>query len=177
MSRPLERTFAPIIARVYDDIRALFAPEALKLLAPDTPAPHVSLDLDRDEPYPLHVFVWGIAHDIAIERVLTNNGDALEIGFHVWVTLIASSSVPEEAVRIANEYFGVALQVTMCDTFLGGLAREVMLPQVKEAEVWRDEDGKRHAGYLLDYEVTVTLTRSATAADILERSRENGSNE
>ena len=74
-------------------------------------------------------------------------------------------------------HLGIALQVTLCDTFLGGLASQVMLPQIKEADAWKDDDGKRHAGCLLDYEVRVHFTRSKTAAEILERSRENGSNE
>lgn len=177
MSHPVCEISAPVIARIYEDMRALFAPEALKVLSPGTPAPQVTIDMPRDEPYPLHVFVWGIPRDFAIEEILTAQGDVLEISFHVWATLIATSSTSEEAARIANEYLGIALQVTLCDTFLGGLAIQVMLPQVKEEDAWKDEDGKRHAGCLLDYEVRVHYTRSKVAADILERSRENGSNE
>lgn len=177
MSKRVGQITAPVIARIYADMQALFSPEALEALSPGTPAPQVTLDLPRDEPYPLHVFVWGLPHDFAIEEVLTGMGDVLDVSFHVWTTLIATSSTTEEAARIANEYLGIALQVTLCDTFLGGLAREVMLPQIKEADAWKDEDGKRHAGCLLDYEVRVHFTRSKAAADILERSRENGSNE
>lgn len=177
MSKHVGQVTAPVIARIYEDMQALFAAEALEVLAPGTPAPQVTLDLPRDEPYPLHVFVWGLPREFAIEEILTNMGDALEISFHVWATLVATSSTAEEAARIANEYLGIALQVTLCDTFLGGLASQVMLPQIKEADAWKDDDGKRHAGCLLDYEVRVHFTRSKTAAEILERSRENGSNE
>lgn len=176
MSAALDQIIAPVIERIYGDIEILFSEDALKELTPGTPAPFVSLDLDRDEPLPLHVFVWGNAHDFAIEKALTNNGDAIEVGYHVWITLIATASQPEEAARIANEYLGVALQVTMCDTFLGGLVREVMLPQIKEAVAWKDEDGRRHAGYLLDFEVLTTLMRSNAAVTLLERSH-HGSNE
>lgn len=177
MNKRVGQITAPVIARIYEDVQALFSPEAFEKLAPGTPAPQVTLDLPQDEPYPLHVFVWGLPRDFSIEAILTAQGDALEISFHVWTTLIATSSTAEEAARIANEYLGIALQVTLCDTFLGGLAREVMLPQIKEAAAWKDEDGKRHAGCLLDYEVRVHFMRSKVAAQILERSRENGSNE
>lgn len=177
MSKRVGQITAPAIVRVYADMQALFSPEALEVLSPGTPAPQVTLDLPRDKPYPLHVFVWGLPRDFAIEEILTAQGDALEVSFHVWVTFIATSSTAEEASRIANEYLGIALQVTLCDTFLGGLASQVMLPQVKESDAWKDEDGKRHAGCLLDYEIRVHFARSKAAADILERSRKNGSNE
>lgn len=177
MSKQVGQITAPVIARIYADMQALFAPEALEVLSPGTPAPQVTLDQPQDKPFPLHVFVWGLPSNFAIEEILTAQGDVLEISFHVWATLIATSSTAEEAARIANEYLGIALQVTLCDTFLGGLASQVMLPQIKEADAWKDEDGKRHAGCLLDYEVRVHFARSKAAADILERSRENGSNE
>lgn len=155
------------IARIDKNMRALFAPEALEVLCPGIPAPYVSLDLDTPEPRPLHVFTWGTAREFSVDRELT--GRFFNVGFHVWVTLVASASTSDEAARVANNYQSVAVQMTLADPTLSGCAYEVMVPQVRESDAWADADGRRHAGYLLDYEVHVLVAASKEVQTILER--------
>ncbi|RDB70675.1 hypothetical protein C1876_02885 [Eggerthella sinensis] len=154
----------PAIARVHADLRELFA--RIGELAPGVPAPRVTLDLPASEPEPLHVFAWGTARDFGIAGLLS--GNVCRITFHVWVTVVATASTPEDAARIANAYQAVALQVPLVDTQLGGAVEEIGAPQVKEADAWGDADGRRHAGYLLDFEAAVHVSASPEARDIIE---------
>jgi hypothetical protein len=162
----IDQITANIIDRIDKNMHALFAPDVVEELCDNIPAPYVSLDLETYEPRPLHVFTWGTARDFDVSRGLT--AGFYNIGFHVYVTIVASSSTSEEAARIANNYQAIAIQMTLADPTLGGAAYEVMVPQVQEAQSWFDQDGKRHAGYLLDYEVHVMVQTSKTIKQILK---------
>lgn len=162
----IEQITAAAIDRINRNMHALFAPDVVEELCDNVPAPYVSLDVQTYEPKPLHVFTWGTAFDFDVSRGLT--ADIHNIGFHVYVTLLASSSTPEEAARVANNYLAIAVQMTLADPKLGGEAYEVMVPQIKEADTWADQDGKRHAGYLLDYEVHVMRAANETIQKILK---------
>lgn len=154
----------PAIARVHADLEALFS--RLDELAPDVPRPRVTLDMPGSEPEPLHVFAWGTAREFGVAGLLT--GSVLMVTFHVWVTVASTASTPEEASRIANAYQAVAMQIPLVDTQLGGAVDEIGAPQVKEADAWGDADGRRHAGYLLDFEAAVKVAASPEAARIIE---------
>lgn len=158
----------PAIARVHSDMQALFS--RLDEIVPNVPKPRVTLDLPSSDPEPLHAFVWGTARDFGIAALLT--GNVLQVTFHIWATVVATASTSEEAVRVANAYQAVALQVVLADPQLGGSVNEIGAPQVKEAEAWGDSDGKRHAGYLLDYEVSVDVAASAAAVQIIKEMME-----
>lgn len=166
MSDFLKQISGGVIARVHRNMQALFAPEAIEQLFPGTPAPYVSLDLETEEPEPLHVFTWGTAREFDVKRNLT--GGYFNVGFHVRVSLIATASSPEEASRIANNYQAIAFQMTLADPTLGGEVHELMVPQAEESVAWADYDGKRHAGYLLDYEARVLVVASEKVRSILE---------
>lgn len=154
----------PAIMRVHADLEALFS--RISELAPNVPRPRVTLDLPGSEPEPLHVATWGTAREFGVLGFLT--GGVLEVTFHVWVTVAATAPTSDEATRIANAYQAVAMQLPLVDIDLGGAANEIGVPQVKEAESWGDSDGRRHAGYLLDYEVSVNVAASPEAARIIE---------
>lgn len=154
----------PAIERVHADLRALFA--RVEDLAPGVPSPRVTLDLPASEPEPLHVFTWGTARDFGIAGLLS--GNVYRVTFHMWVTVVATASTPEDAARIAAAYQAVVLQVPLVDTQLGGAVEEIGAPQVKEADAWGDADGRRHAGYLLDFEAAVHVSASPEARDIIE---------
>lgn len=164
--KELEQITADVIDRIDRNMHALFAPDVVGSLCDNVPAPYVSLDVQTYEPKPLHVFTWGTAFNFDVSRGLT--AGIYNIGFHVYVTLLGSSSTSEEAARVANNYLAIAIQMTLADPTLGGKAYEVMVPQVKEAETWADQDGKRHAGYLLDYEVHVMVSTNKTIQEILK---------
>lgn len=161
----------PVVAKLHENIETLFSPDALAVLCPGIPAPFVSLDLETPEPKPLHVFTWSTVREFSVAKELT--GHLFNIGFHVWVTLVATASTPEEAARIANSYQAVALQMTLADLTLDGVAYELMVPQVKESDAWADHDGRRHAGYLLDYEAHVLVGASDAVKAILRSKKEN----
>ena len=154
----------PAIMRVHADLEALFS--RISDLAPNVPRPRVTLDLPGSEPEPLHVATWGTAREFGVSGFLT--GGVLGVTFHVWVTVAATAPTSDEAARIANAYQAVAMQLPLVDIDLGGAANEIGVPQVKEAESWGDSDGRRHAGYLLDYEVSVSVAASPEAARIIE---------
>ena len=154
----------PAIARVHADLQALFG--RLDELAPGIPKPRVTLDLGTPEPEPLHVFTWGTAREFGIAGLLS--GRVCKVTFHVWVTVVASASTSEEAARVANAYQAVTLQVPLVDTQLGGTVIEIGAPQVKEADAWCDADGRRHAGYLLDFEAAARVAASGDAEEIIK---------
>ena len=153
------------IARIDRDLRLLFSKSSLDILYPDVPAPLVTLDLIGIDPEPLHVFTWGTARDFSVAGSLS--GQIISIEFHVWVTLVATASTSDEAARIANAYQAIALQMTLCDTTLGGEVDEVFVPSVKESDSWADQDGRRHSGYLLDFGVKKYVEASGEAYEIL----------
>lgn len=162
----IDAVAGPSIARILSDAEALYDASSIAQLCDNVPAPRVTLDLPASEPEPLHVFVWGTARDFGVLGMLT--GSIYRVSFHVWLTVVATASTADEAVRIANAYQAIALQITLCDTTLGGLAEEIGAPAIKESDTWADADGRRHAGYLLDYEVAVLVTASSAARSIIE---------
>lgn len=157
---------APVVRKIYDNVQKLFSKDALAELCPGIPVPKVSLDLDTQEPAPLHVFVWGTARTFSVGQELT--GGLYNIGFHVFVTLVATASTSEDAAEIANNYQELALQMVLADPTLGGAAYELMVPQVEDSDAWVDHNGRHHAGYLLDFEAHVLLEASAAVKKILQ---------
>lgn len=142
----------PAIERIYADSVAIFAGENLP---EGLTAPRVTLDLPATDPEPFHVFTWGQARQFTNVGFLTHK--VYSVTFLVRMTLVASGSTAEDAARIANEYLARAVQITLCDTQLGGAADEVGVPQIVSSDAWADQSGRRHAGYLLEYEVSKTV--------------------
>lgn len=142
----------PAIERIYADSVAVFAAENLP---EGLTAPRVTLDLPATDPEPFHVFTWGQARQFTNVGFLTHK--VYSVTFIVRMTLVASGSTAEDAARIANEYLARAVQITLCDTQLGGAADEVGVPQIVSSDAWADQSGRRHAGYLLEYEVSKTV--------------------
>lgn len=157
----------PVISKVFDNLQKIFSKDVLNSVFPDVPVPMVSLDLPGSEPEPLHVFVWGTARDFDTEQFVT--GAHMEISFHVWVTVIATSSTSEDASRIANKYQSMVMQMSLCSPTLGNIASDAFSPKIKEAESWADVDGRRHAGYLIDLGYSVIVSASPFVAQALAK--------
>ena len=153
------------VKRIDADVRALFAHTA-ELLGGDVPEPAVTLDLPASDPEPLHVFTLTNAHDFEVAGFLT--GGVVRLAFDVDVVCVATSDTVEEAARIANAYQSLLMQVTLCDGDLGGTVQEVGAPQVADYRTWEDQDGRRHAGYRLTFNMTKDVAASAAAARIIE---------
>ena len=66
---------------------------------------------------------------------------------------------------VAGLLTGSVLQVTF---HVWATVDEIGAPQVKAADAWGDADGRRHAGYLLDFEATVRVPASHEAARIIK---------
>lgn len=157
----------PCIQRIHRDAGLLFSQASLDALhGRGIPAPKVTLDLPRDEPEGLHVFTWGTAREFGIAGALTNY--VITVTFHVWMTVLAAAGTAERAAEIAAAYQATALQIPLADITLGGEAVEVGAPAIRQAEAWGDGNGRRHAGYLLDFEVAKQVERSSIAAGIIE---------
>lgn len=157
-----------VIAKVYDNLQRIFTKEVVEQLYDDIPVPRVTLDLPGNEPEPLHVFVWGVARDFDAEQFLT--GAHMSASFHVWITVLGTSSTSEEASRIANAYQALVMQMCLIDPTLCGLVEDAYSPVIKEAEAWADESGRRHAGYLLDLQYSVVISASDAVAQALKES-------
>lgn len=151
------------IARLYEDVTALYGSDTV---LDGHAKPRVTLDLPGSDPEPFHVFVWGTPRDFDVAGMLT--GSVVLVTFHIWLTCIASGSTAEDAAACANRYQAIAMQVPLCDVTLGGAVRELGAPQVREAEAWADPDGKRHAGFLLEYEASVPVSADAECLSIIE---------
>jgi hypothetical protein len=154
----------PVIDRVHADLEALFS--RISELAPGVQEPRVTIDLPATDPEPFHVFVWGTAREFGVSGALT--GCILTVTYHIWVTVVATGATSADAARVANAYQAIAMQVPIIDTQLGGTVEEIGIPQVREADAWADQNGSRHAGYLLDFEVAVNVAADATAAKIIK---------
>ena len=59
------------------------------------------------------------------------------------------------------------MQITLCDTQLGGAADEVGVPQIASSDAWADQSGRRHAGYLLEYEVSKTVAADPAIEELI----------
>lgn len=141
---------SPVVERIYQDIRAIYADEEALDGAPE---PRVTMDLPAADPEPNHVFVWGTARDFGVAGSLTNR--IVAVTFHVWLTVVATGTTADMAADYANRYQSLALQIPLCDSELQGrICTEIGVPQVRESDAWADPDGRRHAGYLLDFEVS-----------------------
>lgn len=152
----------PAIERIYADSVAVFAAENLP---EGLTAPRVTLDLPATDPEPFHVFTWGQARQFTNVGFLTHK--VYSVTFIVRMTLVASGSTAEDAARIANEYLARAVQITLCDTQLGGAADEVGVPQIVSSDAWADQSGRRHAGYLLEYEVSKTVAADPAIENLI----------
>lgn len=152
----------PAIERIYEDSVAVFAAENLP---EGLTAPRVTLDLPATDPEPFHVFTWGQARAFTNVGFLTHK--VYQVTFIVRMTLVASGSTAEDAARIANEYLARAVQITLCDTQLGGAADEVGVPQIVSSDAWADQSGRRHAGYLLEYEVSKTVAADPAIEELI----------
>ena len=152
----------PAIERIYTDSVAIFAGENLP---EGLTAPRVTLDLPATDPEPFHVFTWGQARQFTNVGFLTHK--VYSVTFIVRMTLVASGSTAEDAARIANEYLARAVQITLCDTQLGGAADEVGVPQIVSSDAWADQSGRRHAGYLLEYEVSKTVAADPAIEELI----------
>ena len=152
----------PAIERLFQDAAAIFDEGALD---GSVPAPRVTLDLPATDPEPFHVFVWGQARSFENVTFLTHK--VYLVTFRVRMTLVASGSSAEDAARIANDYLARAVQITLCDTQLGGTAEEVGVPQIVSSDAWADQSGRRHAGYLLEYEVSKTVAADPAIENLL----------
>ena len=152
----------PAIERIYADSVAIFAAENLP---EGLTAPRVTLDLPATDPEPFHVFTWGQARQFTNVGFLTHK--VYSVTFIVRMTLVASGSTAEDAARIANEYLARAVQITLCDTQLGGAADEVGVPQIVSSDAWADQSGRRHAGYLLEYEVSKTVAADPAIEELI----------
>lgn len=152
----------PAIQRIYEDSVAVFAAENLP---EGLVAPRVTLDLPATDPEPFHVFTWGQARQFTNVGFLTHK--VYSVTFLVRMTLVASGSTAEDAARIANEYLARAVQITLCDTQLGGAADEVGVPQIVSSDAWADQSGRRHAGYLLEYEVSKTVAADPAIEELI----------
>ena len=150
------------IERIHADAVDVFAGEIL----PDgLTAPRVTLDLPATDPEPFHVFVWGQARQFTNVGFLTHK--VYQVTFLVRMTLVASGSTAEDAAHVANEYLARAVQITLCDTQLGGAADEVGVPQIVSSDAWADQSGRRHAGYLLEYEVSKTVAADPAIEELI----------
>lgn len=159
--------WAPV-ERIHRDAEALFA---AGLLGPDVPRPRVTLDLPASDPEPNHVFTLTNAHDFTVEGFLSNR--TVRIAFDVDVVCVATAGTVEEAARVANAYQSLLFQLTLADPDLGGTVAEVGAPQVADYRTWADDDGRRHAGYRLSYNMTKDVAASEAArAAIIERNGE-----
>lgn len=154
--------FGPAIARFYRDAQLVFSGENLPY---GVIAPRVTLDLPATDPEPFHVFVWGQAREITNVTPLT--AQVYKFTFVVRMTIVASGSTAEDAAATANVYFERAVQITLNDTQLGGAVEEVGVPQVKSSDAWADQSGRRHAGYLLEYEVSKTVAADPAIKTLL----------
>lgn len=152
----------PAIERIHADSVAIFAAENLP---EGLVAPRVTLDLPATDPEPFHVFTWGQARQFTNVGFLTHK--VYSVTFIVRMTLVASGSTAEDAARIANEYLARAVQITLCDTQLGGAADEVGVPQIVSSDAWADQSGRRHAGYLLEYEVSKTVAADPAIEELI----------
>lgn len=135
----------PAIARIHRDAQLAFA-----ALPDDVREPRVTLDLPGAQPEPFHVFTWGTARDFGIAGMLT--GNIVKVTFKVRMTLVASGDTADAACDAANAYLAQAVQIALCDNDLGGAVDEVGWPQIVEGDAWADADGRRHAGYLVEFE-------------------------
>lgn len=161
MSRVTDITGAAI-ERIHADAVAVFAGENLP---EGLTAPRVTLDLPATDPEPFHVFVWGQARQFTNVGFLTHK--VYSVTFVVRMTIVASGSTPEDAARTANEYLARAVQITLCDTQLGGAVEEVGVPQIVSSDAWADQSGRRHAGYLLEYEVSKTVAADPAIEELI----------
>lgn len=161
--RVIESVAGPAIARLLADVERLFA-HADELMG--VTVPRVTLDLPAADPEPNHVFVWGTARDFGVAGALSNF--SVTVTWHVWLTCVATGTTAEDAAATANAYQAIALQVPLVDITLGGTVGEIGAPQVKESESWADADGRRHAGYLLDFEMSKTIFPSDEARALIE---------
>lgn len=144
--------FGSAVQRIHEDAQAIFSGENLP---EGLTAPRVTLDLPSTDPEPFHVFTWGQVREITNVTFLTHNVYLLT--FKIRMTLVASGSTAEDAARVANLYLANALQITLCDNQLGGAADEVGVPQVVSSDAWADQSGRRHAGYLIEFEVSKSV--------------------
>ena len=161
MSRVTDIT-GPAIERIYADALAVFD---AAVLDDGIPVPRVTLDLPSTDPEPFHVFVWGQAREFTSVGFLTS--DVYLVSFKVRMTLIGSGSSSEDAARVANSYLATAVQITLCDTQLGGLVEEVGVPQITASEAWADQSGRRHAGYAIEYEISKTVAADPAIKNLL----------
>lgn len=152
----------PCIERLYRDLDVLTASSELIL---GVPSPTCTVDFFGEEPEPLHVFVWGQPSTVNVDGALT--GNIIRLSFGLRVTCVATADDPDEARRIANAYRSLCEQVTLCDTTLGGTAIEVGEPDIVETQAWNDNDGRCHAGYLLEYNAAVYVSQDPQCMDIL----------
>lgn len=154
------------IQAVYANVQKVFTAEVIEETFPGVPVPRVSLDMPGDEPEPLHVFVWGTARNFDAEGFLS--GSYIEASFHVYVSVIATSSTAERASEIANAYQALALQLVVVDPLLGGIVTDSLAPKIEESATWVDASGSRHAGYLLDFGYTKYISASEAVARALK---------
>lgn len=161
----MHQVAGPAILQMHEDVRRVFA-NVEALMGEDVREPRVTLDLPGDDPEPFHVFVHGTARDFDIAGALT--GGVIGVTFHIWVTCIASGPTAEEAVATANDYQALLLQIPLNDVTLHGTVDELGAPQVREAESWSDQSGRRHAGYLLEFEALKRIAASTAVREILE---------
>lgn len=152
----------PAIDRIHRDAAAIFAQE---VLPEGMPAPRVTLDLPATDPEPFHVFTWGTAREFGVAGLLSRQ--VVMITFRVRMTLVASGSTAEDASETANAYLARAVQITLCDTTLGGAVEEVGWPQVVQSESWADQSGRRHAGYLVEFECSKTVAADPAIEDMI----------
>lgn len=152
----------PAIERIHRDARLIFDADALP---GGLPAPRVTLDLPATDPEPFHVFTWGTAREFGVAGLLSRQ--VVMVTFRVRMTLIGSGSTAEEAAAVANAYLARAVQVTLCDTTLGGTVEEVGWPQVTASEAWADQSGRRHAGYAIEYECSKAVAADPAIAELI----------
>lgn len=154
---------SPVIERIYADIQKIYADaEALD----GAPEPRVTMDLPAADPEPNHVFVWGTARDFGVAGSLSNL--TIEVTYHVWLTVVATGTTADMAAERANRYQSLALQIPLTDEQLHGpLCNEVGVPQVRESDAWADPEGRRHAGYLLDFEVSKYVSPDEHIASLI----------
>jgi len=150
------------IQRIYADAQAIFTDTTL---GEGVTVPRVTLDLPTTDPEPFHVFVWGQAREFTNVGFLTR--DVYLVSFKVRMTLVASGSTTEDAASTANEYLAAAVQITLCDTQLGGAVDEIGIPQITLSEAWADQSGRRHAGYAIEYECSKTVAADPAIKSLL----------
>lgn len=153
----------PAIRRIHRDASIIFGSD---VMPEGTPAPRVTLDLPATDPEPFHVFTWGTAREFGIEGLLTRQ--VVMVTFRVRMTIVASGSTAEDAAEVANSYLARAVQITLCDTQLGGAVEEVGWPQIVQSEAWADQSGRRHAGYLVEFECSKTVAADPAIEDMIK---------